>query len=77
MNPEIDPVNSAPVAQQVKDEEEISDVNLATFHVFKRESAGAERPRAMPASLARPTRAGRSAARKDWPVLATLEFDEA
>jgi transposase len=29
------------------------------------------------ASLARPTRAGRSAARKDWPVLATLEFDEA
>jgi hypothetical protein len=37
VNPVIDPVTSAPVDQQVMDEEEISEVSLATFHVFDRE----------------------------------------
>ena len=45
---------------------------------YCREACGTDGPsRAMPASLARRTRAERSAARKDWPVLAMLEFDEA
>ena len=29
-----DPATSAPAAQQVMDDEQISDVSLATFHVF-------------------------------------------
>ena len=35
-----DPATSRPVAQQVMDEEEISEVSLATFHVFGSESVG-------------------------------------
>jgi hypothetical protein len=36
---------SAPIARQVMDEEEISDVHLATFRVFDGESANAPRTR--------------------------------
>ena len=44
MNP--DPVNLAPVNQQMMlHEEEITDVSLATFHVFDKENVGAHRPR--------------------------------
>jgi len=39
------PATSAPIAQQVIDEEEIFEVNLATFRVFDRESADAPRTR--------------------------------
>jgi hypothetical protein len=46
MNP--DTATSPPVAQQVMDEEENSDVSLATFHVFRRESAGTQQPRTRP-----------------------------
>jgi hypothetical protein len=46
MNP--DPASSAPVAQQLMDEEQISEVSLATFHVFDNESAGTQRPRTRP-----------------------------
>jgi len=34
VNPEIDPVTSAPVGKQLISEEEISEVSWATFHVF-------------------------------------------
>jgi hypothetical protein len=37
-----DPAASAPVAEQVMDEEQISEVSLATFHVFDNESAGTQ-----------------------------------
>jgi hypothetical protein len=40
-----DPATSAPIAQQVIDEEEIFEVSLATFRVFDRESADAPRTR--------------------------------
>jgi len=44
MNP--DPVNLAPVNQQMMlHEEEITDVSLATFHVFDKENVGTHRPR--------------------------------
>ena len=35
-----DPATLAPVAQHVMDEEEISEVSLATFHVYDSESPG-------------------------------------
>jgi hypothetical protein len=44
MNPEINPAISAALAPQMMDEEEISEVSLATFHVLDRESAGTLRP---------------------------------
>ena len=44
LNPEIDPAASAPVSQQAMDEEDISDVSLATFHVFDGESTVTQRP---------------------------------
>jgi hypothetical protein len=43
-----DPAASAPVAEQVMDEEQISEVSLATFHVFDNESAGTQQPRKRP-----------------------------
>jgi hypothetical protein len=38
-----DPATSAPPAQQVMDEEQTSDISLATFHVFDNESIGPQR----------------------------------
>ena len=37
-----DPATSAPAAQQVMDDEQISDVSLATFHVFDNDGVGPE-----------------------------------
>ena len=43
-----DPATSAPVAEQVMDEEQISDVSLATFHMMDNESGNPGRPRTRP-----------------------------
>jgi hypothetical protein len=48
INAKIDPATLGPVAHQMMDEQEISEVSLATFHVFARESAGTQRPRTRP-----------------------------
>jgi hypothetical protein len=46
LNPETDPAALAPVSQQAMDEEDISNVSLATFHVFDGESTVTQRPSA-------------------------------
>jgi hypothetical protein len=40
-----------PIAQQVMDEEEISDVHLTTFRVFDAQGIGTRRPRTRPTML--------------------------
>jgi hypothetical protein len=47
-----DPTRLPPVAWQVMDEEEISEVSLATFHVLDNGSAGIQRTRIRPAMVA-------------------------
>ena len=43
-----DPATSALVAEQVMDEEQISDVSLVTFRMIDSESGGTRRPRTRP-----------------------------
>ena len=49
----INPDSAAPVpvAEQMMDEEQISEVSLATFHLFDNECVGPQRPRTRPTMI--------------------------